>query len=179
MRTPAIRVMRIASGPMGTWETLRVMVSLVKQAVSEPEIQALAYQLYEECDCYSCAECIIETIDTWTRKRYIYIKDADLWQKYTGDAEEVEVINTPLHDVQEIEETGNFKGDCDDVATFVAAIFKTLGFQTRFVAIRTRQDQNFSHVFVETLAANKWLIIDPTVPPGTIHKHFGRMVQYA
>ena len=90
----------------------------------------------------------------------------------------MEIINTPGYDIQQIAENGRFGGDCDDVAVFVASLFKSLGMESRFVAIKTEAVKNFSHVYVEVLADNQWMTVDPTVPIGTQHEHYGRMVQY-
>ena len=144
------------------------MAALVRSATQNEIVTTFAFQLFESCECTRCLNCVVELIDMWTREHFAYMPDGD-----------IEVINTPAYDIQLIAENGRFDGDCDDVAVFVAALFKSLGLQTRFVAIKTKPTENFSHVYVETLAGDEWITVDPTVPYGTIHHHYGRMIQYA
>lgn len=83
---------------------------------------------------------------------------------------------SPELSLQRISEGGYFVGDCDDVATFEASIYKAYGFNVRFVAIRTFiNDPNFQHVYLEVLIDGTWLRFDPTVRVGLIHREFGRM----
>lgn len=103
-------------------------------------------------------------IDPWIRSHFRYA------------TEPYEIIMSPELSLQRIEEGGYFVGDCDDVATFEAAIYKAYGFPVRFVAIRTFiHDRNFQHVYLEVFINNIWVRFDPTVRVGLIHREFGRM----
>jgi hypothetical protein len=163
---PVIRMMRIATGQQGTLETLRAMRAIVNDATRDPVVTTLAFTLFEECKCLRCLKCVVELIDLWTRDHFVYVSDGD----------EMEIINTPGYDIKQIADTGNFGGDCDDVAVFSAALFKSLGLQLRFVAIKTDPVENFSHVYVEVYCADQWVVVDPTVPMGTPYEQYGRMV---
>lgn len=108
-----------------------------------------------------------ENIDPWVRNHFRYAQ------------EPYEIILHPNLVLETIRNQGYLVGDCDDVATFEAAIFKTYGYPVRFVAIRTFiHDPNFQHVFIEVNINGNWIVFDPTVRPGLIHRQFGRMEVY-
>ena len=70
-------------------------------------------------------------------------------------------------------------GDCDDVATFESALFASLAFPTKLVAIKTEQgNDDFLHVFVQSWIGNGgWMTFDPTVPVQQVgvHAEYGRL----
>jgi transglutaminase-like putative cysteine protease len=73
---------------------------------------------------------------------------------------------------------GYLEGDCDDVSTFYAAIFKALGVPARFVAIRyTPNNPNFEHVFAQAYDGRTWQTFDATVPAGTDIRALEQIVQ--
>ncbi len=55
-------------------------------------------------------------------------------------------------------------GDCDDIATLLAALLQSLGHETRFHTVgRTRATQQ--HVAVEAFINGNWLTLDPVLEP--------------
>jgi transglutaminase-like putative cysteine protease len=97
-------------------------------------------------------------VDNWIRAHFRYRDETE------------EILRTPefmLNDA--LVRLGYLEGDCDDISTFTAAFFKTLGLSTRFVAIRyTPDNPNFEHVFTQAHhEASGWQTFDATVPPGT------------
>lgn len=77
-----------------------------------------------------------------------------------------------------INRLGYLEGDCDDISTFYAAIFKSLGYPTRLVAIRYDvSNPNFEHVFTQAYSMAVWQTFDATVPPGTQIKAIETMIQ--
>lgn len=137
------------------------MVRLARSAASDPAFQSFAEQFYS-----------IDQIDAWIRAHYLY-RD-----------EESEVVRSPqfmLADMGRKDQgrTVQLEGDCDDVATFTAALAKTLGYPSRIVAIRTDpNDPNYDHVFVEVSDGGAWKTLDATVPPGTEIQSVEDMTQY-
>lgn len=82
--------------------------------------------------------------------------------------EPVEVLRTPEYMLQAIVSRGFFNGDCDDAAILVAAISKGMGIPCKLVAISEGiLSDDYVHVFVEMLYNNQWVIVDPTIAPGT------------
>jgi len=90
--------------------------------------------------------------------------------------EREEVVRTPHFMITELQETGKFEGDCDDVSTMLAAIARSFGYPVRYVAIRSKE--TFEHVFVEIYdsGSGKWRIFDPTVDKGTDYKIVEKVV---
>jgi Transglutaminase-like superfamily len=130
------------------------MARLVQNAVKESDFLAFTIQFPSVYD-----------VDPWVRAHFRYM------------TEPYEIIMTPGASLTAIQDHNFFVGDCDDVSTFEAAIFKALGFATRLVAIRTKSsDNNFYHVFVEVYLANCWVRYDATIAPGIIHQEYGRMM---
>lgn len=99
----------------------------------------------------------LEEIDGWIRAHFRY-RD-----------EQEEILRTPefmLNDA--LNRLGYLEGDCDDIATLYVAMFKALGFPSRFVAIRyTPDNPNFEHVFAQAYNMGVWRTFDATVPAGT------------
>jgi transglutaminase-like putative cysteine protease len=90
---------------------------------------------------------------------------------FVYQAESFEIIRTPQFMLDEWLQRGWFSGDCDDVSTLAAALLICSGYPAKFVAIRYSHPSEFEHVFVESNGYR----IDPTVPPGTVHKELERM----
>lgn len=77
--------------------------------------------------------------------------------------EHVETVLAPDDALGMIHVTGIFAGDCDDAATFAAAVAYAIGVQSKFIAIRLPGQSSFSHVYTNI----EDVIVDPTVEPGT------------
>jgi transglutaminase-like putative cysteine protease len=105
------------------------------------------------------------TWDRWIRGHFKYRPEA------------VEVVRTPSFMLDELERTRFFEGDCDCVSVFYGTVIKTLGYRVRFVAIRYSDPTEFQHVFLEYHNGSRWVRVDPTTPPGTIHVEIERMVE--
>ena len=100
-------------------------------------------------------------IEEWVRGVFVY------------QPEQVEIVRTPQFMVREILDQGWFSGDCDDVATFTAAILKTYNYPATFLAIRYSDPSEFEHVFV----LSDSFVFDATVPYGTEYEALERMTE--
>src|SRR5262245_52967656 len=142
----------IPSGPAGTEATLRAMGELAHKAASDPAFVRVVQE--------NAIGPSIDYIDLWIRQRF----------KYRNEREEV--VRTPQAMIEEWLKTGNFEGDCDDVATLAAAILLVNHLPARFVAIRwDAGNPEFKHVFTES----DGYILDATVAPGTQYAEIERM----
>lgn len=106
-------------------------------------------------------ESTIWAIDSWLRKSFTY------------RPEEHEV----LREVSWMMEHG-YEGDCDDMAIMGASLTKSIGFPSRFTAIKPYNPDEFEHVFCEARIGTEWIPIDPTVPYGTVYQHYGMIHEY-
>lgn len=149
------RVMSIAHGPQGTRETLVMMAALAHEAQSSETFRAFARWIK------SVAE--INAL----RRFYVYTP------------EEVETLYAPEINLRHFIEHGSLIGDCDDISTFLAAIFLFHRVPSRFVAMRTkRNDPDFYHVVVEAFLGDNWKRFDLTVPPAMQQIDYGQMIEY-
>lgn len=107
---------------------------------------------------------LLKTVDDYLRKRFIYADEI------------IETLLTPDYMLSGLEMSGRLVGDCDDISTLHAALLVALGYQVRFVAIRSiRENTNYDHVYVEALHAGQWFMYDITLPLGTKIDYFGRI----
>jgi len=107
---------------------------------------------------------LLDSADKYLRDKFVYIPEA------------VETLQYPDYMLNGFEMSGRLVGDCDDISTLHATLLTVLGFQVRFVAIRsTFDDPNFDHVFVEAHDGGDWIPYDLTIPLGTRMEMFGRV----
>jgi transglutaminase-like putative cysteine protease len=81
--------------------------------------------------------------------------------RYQRDPLTVELVKTPMATLQ----TG--VGDCDDIATLLAALVLLSGSDARFVTVGFRRHGPFTHVFCEALdpRTKRWVTLDPVAGP--------------
>lgn len=107
---------------------------------------------------------LLKTVDQFLREKFVYA------------SEMIETLQHPDYMLGGLEMSGRLVGDCDDISTLHAALLTALGFQVRFVAIRSlKQDINFDHVYIEANHNGEWIMFDITLPLGTIIDYFGRI----
>lgn len=88
------------------------------------------------------------------RNLHAFVRDSI---RYLRDVSEVETLQTP--DVT----LSLGYGDCDDKAILLAALLESINHPTRFVAIGP-SNENFAHVYVETLIGRSWMPLETTEP---------------
>ena len=83
--------------------------------------------------------------------------------RYSNDAMGVEQVKDPQRIAEEISNTGNAVGDCDDIATFIGALCRQLGREVEFVVVGFGRPGMYSHVFarVREPKSKKWIVCDP------------------
>jgi len=109
-------------------------------------------------------------------KQLLMSVDNFLRNKFVYEPEIIETLQTPEYMLAGLEMSGRLVGDCDDIATLHAALLTALGFQVRFVAIRSmREISEFDHVYLEVNHIGEWIMYDITLPIGTQIDYFGRI----
>src|SRR5215475_209240 len=140
----------IPEGRGGTMRTMQTMAQLAHEATHDPVFIKFARQFSG-----------IQDLESWTRDHFVY------------QDEHEELIRTPrfmLEDMGRVSGTQvvGLQGDCDDVATFLAAAARVLGYPARLVAIRVNASSpDFEHVFAQANVQGEWATLDPTVDIGT------------
>jgi transglutaminase-like putative cysteine protease len=101
--------------------------------------------------------------------------DADIRHVFRYRGEINEMIRTPEFMIADLETYGFMEGDCDDIATFMGSVCKSLGIDCRFVAIRTNPyGDDFKHVFAQGNTGAEWIRLDPTVQRDTVLEYYGQ-----
>lgn len=109
-------------------------------------------------------ENIAELVDAYLRKHFTYLP------------EEIETLVAPEYMLLNLENNGKVSGDCDDISTLQAAIYKALNIPVKFTAIRSERDNpNYDHVFVEVQVKGMWVPYDVTTPLGTSLQYVQRV----
>jgi transglutaminase-like putative cysteine protease len=141
----------IPDGPAGTRATLQLMASVVRQYRKDLTVRNLALSIVGGLDGkHYAAEAAALT--NWVRSNIRYVRDI----------RDVETVQTPLVTLE------NGGGDCDDQATLLATLLESIGFQTRFRAIKTEPGGPFVHVLAEAEIDGEWMPLETTenFPPG-------------
>lgn len=139
-------ILSIPEGPAGTLATLQIMGNLVLQFKKNPFIREQAAS-------------VIQTVPAknWPAEMAALLNFVRNNIRYTLDINGVELVQTPIATLT------LQRGDCDDMATLLAAMAESVGFPAKFVAIGFDPGM-FDHVFVsmQNPDTGQWIDADPT-----------------
>jgi len=107
----------------------------------------------------------LSVIDDWCRNYYRYREESE------------EIVRSPQFMLADYQTQGFIEGDCDDIATFITAVLKSIGIPARFFAMQSMKDGQFDHVFAEGFSG-VWVPIDPTVEAGTRYTVYSQLIEY-
>ena len=144
MEAAADYVYKISDGNAGIHETLYLMRSLVNRAQKDRDFIQFARDLTRDIPEKDLRRRML-TIFHFVRDRV----------RYTLDPDGLELITSPQQMIELRE------GDCDDKASFLAALLKAIGVQTRFRAVGF-DGAELSHVYVEAKYGDRWIALDST-----------------
>lgn len=149
-RAVTVTLNALPDGVSGVKETLKLMVTLVRQGKTSLAVRRAAQ----------------DAIATVPQKAYLkearaiqqYVRDL---VRYTRDVNGIETLHTPDMTL------AYMQGDCDDKAVLVASMLEAVGHPTRIVAVGPNPS-NFVHVLVETKIGSDWVPVETTenVPLG-------------
>lgn len=142
------QLLSLPEGDAGTRATLRVMASLVRQYRHSLPIRTLALDIVGGVSGHKNFAGEAATLCRWVQSNIRYVRDVN----------DVETIQTPL-------KTLDFRqGDCDDQSTLLSALLQAVGFQTRFLAIKTVPGGPFVHVVTQAQIGSDWIPLETTEP---------------
>ena len=147
------QLLSLPDGDAGTRATLQTMAAIVRQYRKNLDIRTLALDIVRSVPGHKNFEGQAAAVCRWVRSNIQYVRDVN----------DVETIQTPL-------KTLDFgQGDCDDQSTLVASLLQAVGFQTRFLAIKTAALGPYVHVVAQALIGSDWVPLETTEPwePGT------------
>ena len=94
--------------------------------------------------------------------------------RYANDPRTIELIKKPERIIKEIMAGKTPSLDCDDLATFMAALLLSLGRHVRIVTVAFRKmvykgNTQYSHVFLQAQEprTHKWINLDPVAAEDT------------
>ena len=141
----------LPEGATGTSVTLNHMVKLARDGAKDPLVIQTASALVRDLPQYDrLGE--IQALHAFVRDHI----------RYTNDPLGTELLRTP----RAILEMG--VGDCDDKSTLLAALLRSIGRPSRFVAIQSGNMPAYSHVLVQTPWGAGWMTLETIkdVPAG-------------
>jgi transglutaminase-like putative cysteine protease len=136
----------IPSGSLGTRATLREMAKLVRQYRKTIPIRELALGLLRNVPGHKNFKGQVQSLRDYVHEYIQYVRDVN----------GVETLQTPTKTL----EYG--QGDCDDQATLLASLLESVGFRTRFVAIKVDATGPFCHVYTEVSFGRGWMPVETT-----------------
>jgi len=146
MSAPAIYQYQIPDGLDGIYLTLALMAELARSASLDSDIRARAVTIISD----------VPARDTLHEAVAIF-NFVQARIRYTGDAEDAELLSHPAATLQ------SGVGDCDDMATLLAALLLSVGISCQFVAVGFHAGE-LQHVYVAALINGQWVSLDPTEP---------------
>jgi transglutaminase-like putative cysteine protease len=83
--------------------------------------------------------------------------------RFMNDPLTTEWISDPQRLVEEITARGSTVGDCDDIASLIAAMARQLGREVELVVVGFGAPGQYSHVFtrVKEPKSGRWIVTDP------------------
>ena len=129
------------------------MASLVRQYRKNIAIRSLALDIVRPVPGHKNFRGEAAALCEWVKRNIRYVRDV----------KDVETLQTPLKTL----DIG--QGDCDDQSTLLAALLESVGFHTRFMAIKTATFGPFVHVVAQAQIGRDWVPLETTEPwePGT------------
>lgn len=116
------------------------------------------------------AEVILRDSNLPERNEKEEIKGLYDWVKahfhYAHDPAGIEYVKSPEVSDDEISKYGQFIGDCDDATAYLAALFSSIGYNTRLVVITDQRSPHdeFQHIYLRVYSPRmgRWISVDPT-----------------
>jgi transglutaminase-like putative cysteine protease len=83
--------------------------------------------------------------------------------KYLNDPLTTELVRDPQNLIEQVMKSGKAVGDCDDIATLMAAMARQLGRDAEFITVGFGAPGKYSHVFtrVKEPKSGVWIVCDP------------------
>lgn len=151
------RYSALIGGDWGVYQTVSAIKGLINHSLVDPQARIrlraeslLAYAPERD----DVAE--VESIFNFVQNALHYI----------DDPVEIELVKSPLLIDQAISDSGYFMGDCDDASAYLAALLKSVGYQTELVVVAPQgaDTYDYRHIFVRVWLprSQEWVSLDAT-----------------
>jgi Transglutaminase-like superfamily len=137
----------IPSGSAGVNATLKLMVSIARKTRTSLPVRTLAQQLVQNCPQQDDA-CEATALHSFVRDSIRYVRDI----------RDTETVQFPEQTLQ----LGS--GDCDDKSLLLSALAESIGFATRFCAVRIGADTVPTHVSPQILIRGQGWVNAEVIP---------------
>jgi transglutaminase-like putative cysteine protease len=148
-----VQTLPIASGDMGTAQTVAVMRRLVDTAILNPGFRAYAVRIATQYGRDGINQA--HGIRQWLEDHVEFIRDPD----------RVELLQDPVATLNAIVQCDRIAMDCDDVAMLGAAMGRAVGLRARFIVAAFRSPRApYQHVWSELSDSRQreWVDLDIT-----------------
>lgn len=147
MSRPTVQYITAPDGLGHALDTVQRMAALARKGSQSLPIRRLATKITAHVPSKD-PKGELAAIYKWTRDRI----------RYRRDPVGIEWVQSPIRTVKER------AGDCDDLATLIAALAQSLGHKTRFHTVGKTADRP-SHVYAEAFTGSEWIALDPVLEP--------------
>jgi transglutaminase-like putative cysteine protease len=124
------------------------MARLVREYRKTPDIRLTAQTIIRDANIsgHKNYPAMIRAIHGWVQRNIQYLQDV----------RGTETVQTPI-------KTLEFRqGDCDDQSTLLSSLLESIGFRTRFTAIKSSPLGPFIHVYTEVSFGRRWIPLETT-----------------
>jgi len=145
----------LEGGDAGTRQTISHMVRLIREGSADPVVKDFAINA-------------TAGIPFKDRKNVFYglLNRVRSTFRYVNDSDGLEQIWTPRVHADRVNRHGFTAADCDDLAVWIGALARSLGFRTRLVTLANgRRGKAFNHVLAEVeVSPGEWISTDFLAP---------------
>lgn len=142
---------QIRGGIAGVYDTLTNLARVRDKSAQNLRFRALAETLIRGNIINDDQMAQALALLSYVKDKITYVRDPQAW----------EYVKAPELILDEIEKYGRAMGDCDDHVLFYNTLLSSLGFQTKFVAVKINGSPMFNHVVSGVLVKKKWVDLDP------------------
>lgn len=144
-------------GESFTSATLARMRFLARQAVTEPSVVWLARSLAAQSGDGHQGRVVAQIIHNWLASHVVFV----------ADPTDQEMLSRPADIVAQVEKYGRVGMDCDEIATFGAALLLSVGLPATFRVYKFAGASMYGHVFTYAPGPNGGVSLDiQTMPQG-------------
>jgi transglutaminase-like putative cysteine protease len=142
-------MMELQPGEPGIFQSLEAMRLGALKEATDPIVRGAALELVATCGPKDDA-CRASRIYALVKSR----------MRYVPDPVNVEAFGLASFHLENIANTGQTQGDCDDGAVLVATMATAVGLESRYAVASFRSDRELHHVWAEVKLPQGWYPMD-------------------
>lgn len=157
-RTKYTTIVPLKPGVAGVGQTIAVMRRLARRDMSDPAVKRIVNSCKKSRDLAT-----VECIYNWVINNVTY----------KSDPKRIELVIAPKRVIEEFHD-----GDCDDMATLLACLLKSAGYDVAFKTIAWRV-QDYTHVYLIVFipSLDGWIPLDPVLRTQGFGREHGKIIK--